>query len=325
MSNSDLSSCLYDFEAIAAIQLSERNKRPVARAILEVHLTRNALSLLELVKEIFPTLAPPPHGEREAPSDKDKQFGATLLDSIAYHDQAQTERQLDRMGVFAHGCLPEVQLDRLQVMAGCVIGPSRLVPLVELAFLAAQLNAFGRASDYVRQALTLRPRAYDMHVLQTVQGLACLNTGDVRGATVCLGEARRACHCTEVARLDCKTRSPILMLAEQLLIRGETRAVLRYLEECRVVWNYPTSPIPSWIEAIRRGECPIFTSKGGLSNLEDVRFKVPLQIAIAEFIDLSPELEIAWQDLQPSTDGVLEALQRDAENGINGKLDRSNN
>jgi hypothetical protein len=48
-----------------------------------------------------------------------------------------------------------------------------------------------------------------------------------------------------------------MMLAKELLDKGEKDAVLQYLELCRKFWK-SSNQLNAWVEAIKKGETPIF-------------------------------------------------------------------
>jgi hypothetical protein len=67
---------------------------------------------------------------------------------------------------------------------------------------------------------------------------------------------------------------PDMLLAKELLERGERRAVLEYLELCAVFWTNEKSPLRQWTAEVRRGGIPDFDA-----NLRYIfkhyRFAVP--------------------------------------------------
>ncbi len=53
-----------------------------------------------------------------------------------------------------------------------------------------------------------------------------------------------------------------MVLARELLARGERDVVLDYLERCSSFWQYGADKLSRWAGAIERGKTPDFGSRG---------------------------------------------------------------
>jgi hypothetical protein len=54
------------------------------------------------------------------------------------------------------------------------------------------------------------------------------------------------------------TFGPSIVLARELLRRGERDVVLRYLERCSSFWEHGAEQLSQWAAAIARGDTPDF-------------------------------------------------------------------
>ena len=54
---------------------------------------------------------------------------------------------LREMGACALCPSAEVLFNRLEFSVGCVVGPARLIPLIELALMASELGAYERVAS----------------------------------------------------------------------------------------------------------------------------------------------------------------------------------
>jgi hypothetical protein len=132
------------------------------------------------------------------------------------------------MGVL--GLCPSCGQDfsRLEYSAGAIVGRVRLIPLVELANLAAELHYFENASRYIAEAHSLSPGPAQLHHLHTVAGLIALNAGNLASATEYLATSVRVCQKNDWACLDCGVREQNLTLADSLLDHGQHAAVISF-------------------------------------------------------------------------------------------------
>jgi len=165
---------------------------------------------------------------------------------------------LEDMGVLALCPVLGEHLSRMERLAGNVSGRARLVFLVELSLLAVRLGHFDAASRYVSEAWSLDPSEWELYNLYVLEGLFALNAGRIRVAIQCLNESIDACQVDEHDSLNCGVRAPNFTLAEKLLEHGEQVEVLRYLLQCKNVWQSPRMQIGKWVELIESGATPAF-------------------------------------------------------------------
>jgi hypothetical protein len=177
-----------------------------------------------------------------------------LFVAVSTVDKAGMLRALEEMGVLALCPIPEQQFSRMELVAGCVTGRARLVPLVELSFFAAELGDYWRATKYALEARAFDPSAWELYKVCVVEGLVALNAGKIGEAVQCLSRSMSACQTDEYASVECSVRAPLLVLAEKLLERGERVEVLRHLLQCQDVWQFLRPQIEEWITVIERGE-----------------------------------------------------------------------
>jgi hypothetical protein len=250
-----------------------------------------------------------------------------LLKAVASQDRNEAVRALAEMGVFVLSPIPEQLFGRLEFCVGSVIGRARLIPLVELAILAAELAAYDNVAVYLADAHALAPGPPELHDLHAVAGVVALAKGLEEDATKHLAESVRVCREDEYARLTCGIRPFNLMLAEKLLERGEKAAVLKYLEQCQGVWTYAAKQIASWVEAIQNGRAPDFLAP----SLRDVMDKPTTRIRDltlrSVFLAQTPSAAV-HEPNKGARSGVSEMLarnKRDVAAAMKGKLRTTRN
>jgi hypothetical protein len=250
-----------------------------------------------------------------------------LLEAIALQDGNAAVKVLGEMGALALCPSPELMFGRLEFTVGCVIGPARLIPLVELAIVAAELGDYQRASAYVADARTLAPGAPELHDLHTVVGLVALNAGNVAEAKECLSESIRVCERNEFACLACSIRAFSLLLAKELLEHGEHAAVVQYLSRCQGVWHYEAKRIASWIEAIRKGQKPDFLVPGIRSAMDTPAAKMHGLAIRSSFLPVPHEVasENSLPEIRARRDEMRADYKRHMTAAIKGKLETGKN
>lgn len=274
------------FVSVIAVKLpSNMAASRVARALRELYAARTAGAILGYVRKFHPkevevacNLAqanPRPSFQSHLPSpEAARKVYPRLLEAIALNDGSGTVNALEKMGLVELCSSPEQEFGRLEFCVGCVIGRPRLIPLIELAIVAAELGACDRATSYLADAYTLAPEPPELHDLHTVAGVVALATGKVEEAKEYLDRSVRVCLEDEDARLTCSVRPFNLMLAEGLLDHGEAPAVLKYLAQCQQVWIYGAKQIGSWIGAIQNGEEPDFRVRSIRNALDEPAAKI---------------------------------------------------
>jgi hypothetical protein len=221
----------------------------------------------------------------------------------------------------------ESLLDRLEFSVGCIVGPARLIPLVELALLASDLDAYERAASYVTHARSLSPGAPELHDLHTVDGIVALSAGNVEEAKRCLYESIRVCEQNEFASLACSIRAFNLSLAEKLLETGADEAVIKYLSQCLGIWEYEAKRIASWIEAIRNGEKPDFQAPGFRNAMDSPAVKIQSLAIRSSFLPVEHEMSFGTSrlDIRTARDQMRADYKRRIAEAVRGKLDLGRN
>jgi hypothetical protein len=334
----DLESHVSSLEIVLSVRFPHQNASPVARAIREIYATRSAASILLCARALFTgaVAIEPERALAQAPSSMRPPLPSLeavraarpkLLGAVAVGREDETATALREMGVVGLCPPPEEQCRRLEFSVGSVVGRPRLIPLVELAVLAADLGVYHRAKTHVEEAWCLSPRPRNLHDLHTVAGTISLRVGDLAKAREHLAESIRVCREDGWARLTCMVRAPRLMLAEKLLEHGEGAAVVSYLEKCLDVWDYSWSPIPAWIAAIKRGQNPDFAAPGPLTAMEHPRLAMPILVAEADFLAETGEADTKEGNPYAgrSLDEILAELQGETDAAVRGKLRRGRN
>jgi hypothetical protein len=92
-----------------------------------------------------------------------------------------------------------------------------------------------------------------IHDGHMVLGLIAVRHGDIPGARQQLVEAGKT---PGSPQLD--SFGPSMMLAKELLEKGERDGVLEYLSECRSFWKMGTASLDAWSETVKKGGTPGF-------------------------------------------------------------------
>jgi hypothetical protein len=135
-----------------------------------------------------------------------------------------------------------------------------------LAFMAQAALASGEmeeAATLAREVLRIIPSAEEAGGAEDSGGAESFNAHIVLGrVALAHGDLPMA----EQSLLDAASISPPVAafatfgpdtaLAQGLLVRGRTEAVIRYLEACQGFWVLGQKQVHDWIERIRQGEIP---------------------------------------------------------------------
>jgi hypothetical protein len=190
------------------------------------------------------------------PSVEDVKAGGLRLIEAAYsRDTDAAIQALAIMGVFALCPSTDQDFSRLEWSVRSIVGRVRLIPLVELSLLAAELGFYGKAEVYVAEARELSPGPPHLHDLYTTEGLVALSRRDTAAASQSLLASIPVCREDGLWRVKCCEHGQNFMLAARLLEEGHHDVVLKYLRRAGDVW-YLDEEINGWIESIIAGERP---------------------------------------------------------------------
>jgi hypothetical protein len=138
----------------------------------------------------------------------------------------------------------------------------RFLRTADLARLAYEAGDLQKAREYATQVLASAPHfesdffyATAVHQCNLVLGRILLREGDVQGATERLMASMNVPSSVRLANFG-----PNLMLAQELLERGERGAVLRFLDACEQIWTRGSDRLYRWRAEIREGRQPDFGS-----------------------------------------------------------------
>ncbi|MDE2710873.1 MAG: RNA polymerase subunit sigma-24 [Acidobacteria bacterium] len=130
--------------------------------------------------------------------------------------------------------------------------------LPELAMAAFVIGDTDKARTYAETMLADIPddwnRGNRVHYGNLVLGRVALADGDLRGAAQYLLAAGRTPGSPQL-----NSFGPDMALARDLLERGETQTVLRYLALCLDFWEMGQASLKNWIALIEGGRTPDFS------------------------------------------------------------------
>ena len=137
---------------------------------------------------------------------------------------------------------------------------TRWVNLANVAFWTVDSGDLAEAARLADEVLAMAPEYKGnwnygnvLHKANLARGRIALRAGSPRAAATFLLEAGRT---PGSPQLD--TFGPNMLLAEELLARGENEAVIAYIEEVRAFWKMDPHATDAWIGLIRRGRMPNF-------------------------------------------------------------------
>ena len=205
---------------------------------------------------------------RAAPQQPDKQEMYRMLDEIRASIRLDDWNEAWRFAVRLNssiierlpraGASPDLELQHLETMAGsnAISRGPLLARLARTALAAGDLKKAGR---YANEALEQSKHGVfwwtgdAVHQGNIVLGRLALGNGEVEEAKRYLLLAGQTPGSTSLA-----AQGPNMALARDLLERGESTAVLRYLEECSSFWGGNRGKLAEWMALIRAGLKPDF-------------------------------------------------------------------
>ncbi len=295
MKISDLQVAVSDFEKVVkSFGLLDCAGNIAVAPLCELYLTKSARSVQACVDALSEV-------KFESTSDQDVQTidffrplslpsqdvvhraAQKLIVAVSSGDRDESLIALEDMGVAVRCQTPAQQLSRLEFCVRGARGRAQMISLVELSLFAVELGDYDRAKKYAEQAQSLRPGASELHDLLAVQGIVALSEGNLVKAICYLRESINVCLTDEYASLSCSVRAPNVMLAENLLDRGEREEVEEYLLKCQDVWEHQRKELATWVGTIRNGERPEFLASGNLGVMNHPSARIVHLCASARF------------------------------------------
>jgi tetratricopeptide (TPR) repeat protein len=126
----------------------------------------------------------------------------------------------------------------------------------EMAQAAFKMGDFPGSAEYAKIQLSGKDRSAPQRA-NTILGRVALRSGDVSSAKQFLLDSSKP----EAAK-DISLSGPIMVLAKELLERGERDTVLQYLDNCLALWPRGENVLQVWIAEIRNGKTPNFGNLG---------------------------------------------------------------
>lgn len=153
---------------------------------------------------------------------------------------------------------PDLELKHLEMLAGkdAISSGPYLARMTRTAYAAGDM---AKADRYAKDALEAAKQGVfwwtgdAIHQGNMVLGRLALRRGDVEAAKKYLLLAGKTPGSSTLAAIG-----PSMVLAKELLDRGEAAAVLEYLGECGEFWNGNRGKLAEWIVLIRGGLKPDF-------------------------------------------------------------------
>ena len=153
---------------------------------------------------------------------------------------------------------PDLELAHVEMMAGkdAISRAPLLARMTKAAYAAGNLE---KAERYAHETLEAATHGVfwwtgdAIHQGNIVLGRLSLRHGDVETAKRYLLLAARTPGSSTLSTLG-----PNMGLAKELLDKGESAAVLQYLEECGIFWTGSRGKLAEWMALIRAGLKPDF-------------------------------------------------------------------
>lgn len=284
------------------------------RACLELHdgdLPKSAMDGMDYIEqESLPRL------------DTVREAKPKLVAAVASNNKAAIVNALEELGVFALCPTPNKQLPRMERLSQKVNGPARLVFLVELALFAVELGDFDVVTRYATEAWGYAPSGWELYNLFILEGLSTLKAGRTEEAVRYLKISVHACLTDEHTLISCGLRSPNFLLAQKLFERGAHDVVLKYLVDCKKVWQRSWMPIDEWIKLIESGQTPDFNSSENLKSMSLPSARFGLQWMRARSLAEAKEPSSSASTLPPTEEVVAakERLLADVDRYISDKV-----
>jgi hypothetical protein len=155
---------------------------------------------------------------------------------------------------------PEQEFADLEQDVGKDNPSRRYDRLNDLAVMAVKVGDNDKASAYATELLAAAqgdPKGWNygnsIHNGHMVLGIVALRNGDITNAD---RELLNAGKTTGSPQLN--SFGPNMMLASELLKKGERSTVLDYFEMCRTFWKSGAATLDAWGETVRNGGTPVF-------------------------------------------------------------------
>jgi hypothetical protein len=214
-----------------------------------------------------PQIAPQPPVRPSPQSEKQELY--RLLDQInaairsedwseAWRLNFQLSAAIATFRTRSGGISPDLELAHLEMIAG-KDAITRAPQLPRLARAAYNARQFTKAEGYAKEALEAAqhgvfPWTGDaIHQGNIVLGRLAYRKGDVQGAILYLLAAGKTPGSPTLAALG-----PNMGLARDLLLGGQSAAVIQYLEECGTFWMGGSQKLAEWLALTRAGLSPDF-------------------------------------------------------------------
>ncbi|MFA5780494.1 MAG: hypothetical protein WC947_10210 [Elusimicrobiota bacterium] len=137
---------------------------------------------------------------------------------------------------------------------------SRFYQLSKLTRAAFETEEINKAENYAKELLALAPKYKNdwnygnaIHHGNTVLGRISLKSGDMKKAKHFLLESGKTPGSPQL-----NSFGPSMILAKELLEKGEKGTAIEYLELCKKFWRGRKSLLDEWIGNIKQGEKPHF-------------------------------------------------------------------
>jgi tetratricopeptide (TPR) repeat protein len=195
---------------------------------------------------------------------KDPEEADRLIHHIAEKEPGNQEWPNELAQLYRMFGIPGEHFDAAQradesykrVLALTRSAPARETLAGEMAQAAFKMGDFPAAAEFAKIQLTGKDRSAPQHA-NTILGRVALRSGDVSSAKQFLLDSSKP----EAAK-DISLSGPIMVLAKELLDRGERETVLQYLDNCLTLWPRGENVLQVWIAEIRNGRTPNFGNLG---------------------------------------------------------------
>ena len=192
---------------------------------------------------------------------KDPAAADRLIHRIAEKEPANTQWPAELAQLYRMFGIPDetienpterVQEEYTRVLALTQNPAARKTLSGDMADAAFKIGDFPGAAALARIYLKSSDRPAVQRA-NTILGRVALRSGDVTSAKQYLLDSADS-----GAARDIGLSGPILVLAKELIERGERETVLQYLEDCLSLWPRGEAILQIWIAQIREGKTPNF-------------------------------------------------------------------